>query len=71
MQQPIPQEPTMERERHQILDVLRGLARHGRRLFVRRMLLLVGIGFLHLMFIWRSGMEIVKQINTSGIFPNI
>ena len=28
------------------------LARHGRRLFVRRMLILVCIGFLHLMFIW-------------------
>ncbi|MCR5820044.1 MAG: DUF418 domain-containing protein [Bacteroidaceae bacterium] len=28
------------------------LARHGRRLFVRRMLLLLSIGFLHLMFIW-------------------
>lgn len=27
------------------------LARHGRKLFVRRMLLLVVIGFLHLMFI--------------------
>jgi len=28
------------------------LARHGRRLFLRRMLILVAIGFLHLMFIW-------------------
>lgn len=28
------------------------LAHHGRRLFVRRMLILVMIGFLHLMFIW-------------------
>ena len=28
------------------------LTRHGRSLFIRRMLILVGIGFMHLMFIW-------------------
>jgi len=118
--------PTMERERHQILDVLRGLAllgialanfpefalwtflsdgeqaamstagidrvvrfmqyllvdgkfytifsllfgigfslilaRHGCRLFVRRMLLLVCIGFLHLMFIWSGDILLLYAI---------
>ena len=30
------------------------LARHGRRLFVRRMLILVAIGLVHLLFIWNG-----------------
>ena len=38
------------------------LARHGRRLFVRRMLLLVAIGFLHLMFIWSGDILLLYAI---------
>jgi len=38
------------------------LARHGRRLFVRRMLLLVIIGFLHLMFIWSGDILLLYAI---------
>ena len=38
------------------------LARHGRRLFVRRMLILVGIGFLHLMFIWSGDILLLYAI---------
>lgn len=38
------------------------LARHGRRLFVRRMLLLVVIGFLHLMFVWSGDILLLYAI---------
>ena len=38
------------------------LARHGRRLFVRRMLILVGIGFLHLMFIWSGDILLLYAV---------
>ena len=38
------------------------LARHGRGLFVRRMLLLVGIGFLHLMFIWSGDILLLYAV---------
>lgn len=38
------------------------LARHGRRLFLRRMLLLVVIGFLHLMFIWSGDILLLYAI---------
>ena len=38
------------------------LARHGRRLFVRRMFILVGIGFLHLMFIWSGDILLLYAI---------
>ena len=38
------------------------LVRHGRRLFVRRMLLLVVIGFLHLMFIWSGDILLLYAI---------
>lgn len=38
------------------------LARHGRRLFVRRMLILVAIGFLHLMFIWSGDILLLYAI---------
>lgn len=38
------------------------LARHGRKLFVRRMLLLVVIGFLHLMFIWSGDILLLYAI---------
>ena len=38
------------------------LARHGRSLFVRRMLLLVVIGFLHLMFIWSGDILLLYAI---------
>ena len=38
------------------------LARHGRRLFVRRMLLLVIIGFLHLMFIWSGDILLLYAV---------
>ena len=38
------------------------LVRHGRRLFVRRMLLLVLIGFLHLMFIWSGDILLLYAI---------
>lgn len=38
------------------------LARHGRKLFVRRVLLLVGIGFLHLMFIWSGDILLLYAI---------
>ena len=38
------------------------LARHGRRLFLRRMLLLVAIGFLHLMFIWSGDILLLYAI---------
>lgn len=42
------------------------LAHHGRRLFVRRMLLLVMIGFLHLMFIWSGDILLLYAIG--GLF---
>mgnify|MGYP002624287259 CR=1 FL=1 len=38
------------------------LARHGRRLFIRRMLVLVCIGFLHLMFIWSGDILLLYAI---------
>ena len=38
------------------------LARHGRRLFVRRMLILVCIGFLHLIFIWSGDILLLYAI---------
>ena len=38
------------------------LARHGRRLFLRRMLLLVAIGFLHLMFIWSGDILLLYAV---------
>lgn len=38
------------------------LARHGRRLFVRRMLILVVIGFLHLMFIWSGDILLLYAV---------
>ncbi len=38
------------------------LVRHGRRLFIRRMLLLVCIGFLHLMFIWSGDILLLYAI---------
>ena len=38
------------------------LARHGRRLFVRRMLLLVAIGFLHLMFLWSGDILLLYAV---------
>ena len=38
------------------------LARHGHRLFVRRMLILVCIGFLHLMFIWSGDILLLYAI---------
>ncbi len=38
------------------------LVRHGRRLFVRRMLLLVCIGFLHLMFIWSGDILLLYAV---------
>ena len=38
------------------------LAHHGRRLFVRRMLILVVIGFLHLMFIWSGDILLLYAI---------
>ena len=38
------------------------LARHGRRLFLRRMLILVGIGVLHLMFIWSGDILLLYAI---------
>mgnify|MGYP002853589687 FL=1 len=38
------------------------LARHGRRLFFRRMLLLALIGFLHLMFIWSGDILLLYAI---------
>ena len=38
------------------------LARHGRKLFVRRMLILVCIGFLHLMFIWSGDILLLYAI---------
>ena len=38
------------------------LARHGRRLFVRRMLLLMVIGFLHLMFIWSGDILLLYAV---------
>lgn len=38
------------------------LARHGRRLFVRRMLILVCIGFLHLMFIWSGDILLLYAV---------
>ena len=38
------------------------LARHGRRLFIRRMLILVGIGFLHLMFIWSGDILLLYAV---------
>ena len=38
------------------------LARHGRRLFVRRMLILVAIGFLHLMFLWSGDILLLYAV---------
>lgn len=38
------------------------LARHGRRLFLRRMLILVGIGLLHLMFIWSGDILLLYAV---------
>ena len=38
------------------------LAHHGRRLFVRRMLILVMIGFLHLMFIWSGDILLLYAV---------
>ena len=38
------------------------LAHYGRRLFVRRMLILVMIGFLHLMFIWSGDILLLYAI---------
>lgn len=38
------------------------LARHGRRLFFRRMLILVVIGFLHLMFIWSGDILLLYAV---------
>ena len=38
------------------------LARHGRRLFIRRMLVLIVIGFLHLMFIWSGDILLLYAI---------
>lgn len=38
------------------------LARHGRRLFLRRMLILVAIGFLHLMFIWSGDILLLYAV---------
>ncbi len=38
------------------------LARHGRRLFLRRMLILVVIGFLHLMFIWSGDILLLYAV---------
>lgn len=38
------------------------LAHHGRRLFFRRMLILVVIGFLHLMFIWSGDILLLYAI---------
>ena len=38
------------------------LVRHGRRLFLRRMLVLVLIGFLHLMFIWSGDILLLYAV---------
>lgn len=38
------------------------LAHHGRRLFLRRMLILVMIGFLHLMFVWSGDILLLYAI---------
>ncbi len=38
------------------------LIRHGRRLFVRRMLILMVIGFLHLMFIWSGDILLLYAV---------
>lgn len=38
------------------------LARRGRRLFVRRMLILVVIGFLHLMFVWSGDILLLYAV---------
>ncbi|MCR5180169.1 MAG: DUF418 domain-containing protein [Bacteroidaceae bacterium] len=38
------------------------LAHHGRRLFLRRMLILVVIGFLHLMFIWSGDILLLYAV---------
>ena len=38
------------------------LAHHGRRLFLRRMVILVVIGFLHLMFIWSGDILLLYAI---------
>lgn len=38
------------------------LARHGRRLFVRRMLILVAIGALHLIFIWSGDILLLYAV---------
>ena len=38
------------------------LAHHGRRLFLRRMLILVVIGFLHLMFLWSGDILLLYAI---------
>lgn len=38
------------------------LMRHGRRLFVRRMLILMVIGFLHLLFIWSGDILLLYAV---------
>lgn len=38
------------------------LDRHGRRLFVRRMLMLLMIGFLHLMFVWSGDILLLYAV---------
>jgi len=38
------------------------LAHHGRRLFLRRMLILVVIGFLHLMFVWSGDILLLYAV---------
>ena len=38
------------------------LVRHGRRVFLRRMLLLAGIGFLHLMFVWSGDILLLYAV---------
>lgn len=58
--------PVVGQGRYLILDALRGfsliLVRHGRRLFVRRMLLLAVIGFLHMMLIWSGDILLLYAI---------
>lgn len=39
------------------------LMRHGRRLFVRRMLILMVIGFLHLLFIWSGDILLLYAVS--------
>ena len=45
------------------------LARHGRRLFVRRMLILVAIGLVHLLFIWNG--DILTLYAVGGLLLTI